>query len=120
MTDCTCPQPGYCPALGRQMPEARWRECSTSEAFCTMFHREAAAGKYQAAQYQTAYDPNAPQKTIITPPSFGLGDLAECVLSKLGFRKRKGCGCDKRKRFLNKIPLPPRWSAWVWCSKHGG
>ena len=65
MTECTCQQHGYCPALGRQMPEARWRECSTNESFCEMFHREAAAGKYQAAHYQTPYDPNAPQKTPI-------------------------------------------------------
>jgi len=38
--------------------------------------------------------------------SRGLGDLAEWVLNRVGVRPKPGCGCTKRKEWLNKIKIP--------------
>lgn len=69
MPKCTCPQPGYCEALGRWMSAARWGECHASPAHCELFHREAAAGKYRAAHYQTAFAGTAAPGRPSRPPA---------------------------------------------------
>ena len=36
-------------------------------------------------------------------PSRGLGDVVAATLRDWGIRKRKGCGCDRRQEFLNRL-----------------
>lgn len=33
----------------------------------------------------------------------GMGDVIEICLSKIGVKKRRGCGCSRRQRLLNKL-----------------
>ncbi len=103
MTSCTCTQPGFCPALRRHMPHARWKECHEKPAFCELFHREAAAGKYAGAGYRDA-DP------IVTSPALPDQPHNRALCEHRGeeLRRQTGelCGC--------KAPQPV-----FACAKHG-
>ena len=62
------------------------------------------ASRYEAcpAGKWAAYDVPTP-----TERTYGLGDLFAWIASLFGFRKSKGCGCERRQRKWN--AATPRW-----------
>lgn len=127
---CQCPLAGYCSLLQKEMTPTLHHKCQTSEAHRTHFLRMAGRRGVHASVVQgELHTPNNEQEKFITDvedsiqqlkkmglsleddiPS-GLGDTIESVLNMFGISQDKimrvlgmsGCGCDKRKKWFNKI-----------------
>lgn len=52
-------------------------------------------------------------RTCSVQPPRGFGDTLARWFRRLGVKKRKGCGCNRRQRRLNEL-LPYDKTAWKW------
>ena len=133
---CQCDGPGYCPVYGIRMTERLHNRCKTSEVwrenFKNFFSPESEEDQEtkdrKAKEYKEMKKSEAVldevmssvEKDGVTLDNYsekmeGLGDLLANVFGKLGVTEEvvqkwagiRGCGCTKRKEFLNKI-LPFR------------
>lgn len=68
------------------MSEVRWQECHDRPGWFEMFLGESGQ----------PCDGQAPRR-------LGLGDWLASLLYRLGFRKRPGCGCERRQAALNRF-----------------
>lgn len=81
-TKCQCNGPGYCSLMGRKMSKVRHDECQNKPHYFEMFLKES---------------------WRVPEESNGLGDRLAALLSRLGIRKRQGCGCEARQAWLNRL-----------------
>ena len=131
-TECKCEGPGYCPVYGITMGPSLYKKCKESEVWRDNFmnffsppqgeeaiqHRERLAAKdREQVKHRQQLDEviseveQAGVDVNNEESHEGLGDLLGSVFSKLGITDEAvekwacigGCGCDKRKQFLNKI-----------------
>lgn len=137
--ECQCDAAGYCPVYGITMGPSLYKKCKSSEVWRDNFknfftpsqEEEAVKERQVKAELSKEKIENAHKLDEVishvekagvdidnyTEKQEGLGDLLGNVFSRLGITEEAvekwagigGCGCDKRKKFLNKI-LPFRKS----------
>ena len=131
--ECQCDGPGYCPVYGITMGRSLHKKCKNSEVWRANFKNffappqgeEAVKERERKAQRSKEKKENGQKLDEVIShveeagvdidnyeeKQEGLGDLLGSVFSKLGVTEEAiekwagigGCGCNKRKQFLNKI-----------------
>lgn len=105
-TQCQCENPGFCQLLrrvqdpheGRKMSPVRHEECQHKPHYFEMFLGESVAGGRT----------ELPKKPSVIYRHKGLGDTVAAVISWFGYKPKKGCGCKKRRSWLNAL-VPYDW-----------
>lgn len=136
-TECKCDGPGYCPIYGVYMDRMAYLNCKHHAAWrhnYLNFFKPSQTDAAKAERYQKAVEyakEHLPEKQLkeviqkfqdegfdvdnINPNRKGFGDILAKIFSKVGVTEEtiekwsgiEGCGCGKRKEFLNKV-LPFR------------
>ena len=132
-TECKCDGPGYCPIYGSHMDRLAQLNCkhhASWRANYLNFFKPSQTDEAKAVRYQKAIDYAkehlSDEQALevmakfkeegfdvynINSDSAGFGDILANILAKVGVSEEiiekwsgiKGCGCDKRQKFLNRI-----------------
>tara|TARA_Y100000310_G_scaffold67086_1_gene62416 strand:- start:585 stop:1034 length:450 start_codon:yes stop_codon:yes gene_type:complete len=135
--ECQCSEAGFCPVYGITMTKRLHRLCQTDEVWRKNFQnffappaneaerqeredrtkesRKMSANKKRLDEVINEVEESGVNLDNYEEKQEGLGNLLAGIFGKLGITEKsveewsgiQGCGCDKRKQFLNKI-LPFR------------
>ena len=135
--ECQCSEAGFCPVYGITMTTRLHRLCQTDEVWRKNFQnffappaneaerqaredrmkesRKMSENKKQLDEVINEVEESGVNLDNYEEKQEGLGNLLAGIFGKLGITEKsveewsgiQGCGCDKRKQFLNKI-LPFR------------
>jgi hypothetical protein len=95
-TQCVCESPGFCDRHKCMKPRRFHELCKTRHDYFLLWEKGNGPGQFQE------------QKTETAGTRVGLGDVIGWLASLIGVKPWPGCGCDKRKAWLN------RFIVWGW------
>ena len=101
VTGCECQIAGYCSRHKCNKTEHFHKLCRTRPDYFALYEE----GRGPACAAESV----ARAENINGVSSIGLGDAVAWVASLFGFKPWPGCGCQKRKEFLNRFTL---WGWW--------
>lgn len=99
ITNCDCPQPGFCPRHHCRKSSHMWKLCRSRPDYFHLWEANNGPGQHNSVSTLTEIQ--------------GLGDLLAWYLKRLGLDRLvkrlsqtlgiSDCGCQKRRSFLNRL-----------------
>jgi hypothetical protein len=91
-TDCECPVAGWCNRHNMTKTEHLHRLCRTDGGYFGLWEKGVGPAQIHP----------------VGPRRVGLGDVIAWIADKVGIKPWKDCGCEDRRKWLN------RFTVWGW------